>query len=161
MIFDDLVAGDRICQHLANTRVPTPLAGTYRAWLWVDGIAGDFSPDTRFNKVPVPYMLVGMPAATVASSYADLVDGSNLDNAIDRNETGTGIAIASRVWTNPTQARSPASVADCNEWTFVSPASASITGPTSSTTSTWTLDDLFPVNPACDSSSQRLYCFQQ
>lgn len=107
--FGGIAAADRICQAEADAAAPKVPHGTYLAWL----SDGKVSPDTRFAKASVPYVL---PDGTViAKDYADLTDGS-LMHQIDMEATGTSVG-TQYTWTG-TRADGT-SVGDwltCNGW---------------------------------------------
>ena len=145
-----LQGADDICNSLASS---AELPGTYKAWLSDDAA----SPNTRFAKSTEPYVLVD--GTLVASSYADLTDGS-LQNAIDLDETGSPVP-TSGIWTATN--KSGDRIGDtCDNWT-----SSTVPG-----SNTWVgvVPDPSPGAPRwtddhrthCgNTTGPRLYCFEQ
>lgn len=68
--FGGIAAGDAICQAEADDASSIVPHGTYFAWL----SDSTDSPDTRFTKASVPYVLAD--GTMIAKDYADLTDGS-------------------------------------------------------------------------------------
>ncbi len=141
---DGLAGADEKCQAEADS---ADLPGMYTAWL---SDSSD-SPDTRFNKIGGPYVLVN--DINVADDWNDLIDGT-LDHAIDTTAWGVAENF-DRVWTN-TRPNGTIYYTDytCQDWTLNS--SSSKYGNSEEVDNRWTLED-------CTSCSNylRLYCFQQ
>ena len=155
-----LGGADEICQNLADN-APTPLPGSYKAWLSIGTGAGE-SPSTRFRQSGRSYVRVD--GETIADSFADLTDGT-IDNPIIIMENGEQVPPPSGnvlIWTNTGKDGAETSVSprDCNHWTSVDPDDLGKLGMSDPivTDEAWT--DLFSVE-TCDSPGVRLYCFQQ
>lgn len=155
-----LPGADAKCQSAASV---AGLSGTYRAWL--SDQTG--SPSTRFTRSAVPYVRVD--GVVVASSFADLVDGT-LAAPIFKTETdqvgvspvGCSSGETNRVFTNT---RQDGTLADpnlsCSNWT--SDSGNSLWGLLTDSGSAWT--------EACNAISATitdqcgvavpLYCFEQ
>ncbi len=153
---------DKKCNALATTS-KLPGAGTYLAWLSVDPSV-DPEDDNRFAKVAEPYIRVDKQ--TIATSWADLVDGDVLVNALDRTDTG-GQVSANKcedgnglVWTATLPNGDNNGNNDCNDW-FDTNASAPV-GFASKVDGQWTagMKDGNNCTPSCNTMA-RLYCFEQ
>ena len=158
-----LAGGDAICQVLAGA---AGLPGLYFAWL----SDGTDSPSTRFPLAGDPdigpFVLVGSPAATIAVDWTALTSratcqqgqsGACLDQSIDRDQTGTGLAAPLTAWTGTTiHGTTYAVAATCAGWTNETRAELANAGETNKSDCRWTAS----FGPGCQ-SSHRLYCFQQ
>ena len=147
-----LAGADAICQNLADT-APTPLPGTYKAWLTGDGE----SPATRFRRSALGYQRVD--GVTVADSWADLTNGT-LDNPINVTQAGATVSSTiEAVWTNTgTNGAQSTSGYDCINWTSSDFEDRGDTGNAKVTSSQWTTGF---ITAHCGFFSARLYCFQQ
>jgi hypothetical protein len=144
-----LTGADGFCQNLANVATPTPLPGTYQAWL-SDNTG---SPSTRFTQSTGPYRLV--TGETVAANWTALLSGT-LQHAIDVTENrDTGIHVP--VWSDTTITGTLADGDDdCSEWMDGVNGFGQF-GSSSQTNNHWTDNGRI----GCASTSRRLYCFQQ
>ena len=140
----DLSSADAVCQGLATT---AGLPGTYMAWLSDD----TDSPDTRFTKATVPYVLVD--GTLLADTWDDLVM-NGLDAPI--NLTDTLATVADNVWTG-TDAAGTANADHCDGWSNGSMMFSGQRGLSSAMDSDWTSESV----QMCDESAYRIYCFQQ
>ncbi|MEM7025497.1 MAG: hypothetical protein AAF637_23370 [Pseudomonadota bacterium] len=141
-----LAFADAACNAVAEA---AGLGGTYKAWL---SDAAE-SPETRFIKASVPYLLVD--GTQIADDWTDLTDG-DLDAPINLNENGA--SASARTWTG-TRVNGTAAAQRCGEWT--STGSQGVFGTTASTASPWTgASGGTSVTTAC-TSSYAFYCFQQ
>ena len=141
-----VVGADAICQELACS---AGLPGNYKAWLSDSSSspANDFDQGTAYSLVD---------GTAIASSFADLTDGS-LQNPINKDENGVTITSGIlNVWTNTNDDGTRRSSTDCQGWTSSSSSFAGTTGNASRKDTTWT----FFSNLNC-AVSARLYCFQQ
>jgi hypothetical protein len=144
-----LSGADAICQNLA---VSASLPGTYRAWLSDDSQ----SPSTRFSQSSGPYELLN--GVAIASSWADLTDGT-LAAPITLAENGaTFNALAFRAWTNTLANGTGGGTLDenCAEWTTGANGSNGDEGQPAATSDNWT--DI--ASGTCNNQFH-LYCFQQ
>jgi hypothetical protein len=143
------VAGaNDLCQTAAEN---AGLPGTYMAW-----ISGSVNgPSATFNQWPVPY--VKPDGVQVASSFADLTDGT-LNSPIDVDQNGATVsADGLKVWTNTDTDGTPvflAPASNCTVWTGV--GTSGRTGSTAASDSTWTN----ALNTPCG-EEHHLYCVQQ
>jgi hypothetical protein len=152
-----LAGADAKCQGAA---IAGGLTGMYKAWL--SDATG--SPSTRFTQSTTPY--IRTDGVVVASSYADLIDGS-LNAPISRTETGAlglseGVCDSSTAWvfTNTTpEGKLLDAGLSCAEWT--SDLGGSAWGKLSDAQTTWTSSCTggAPVN-FCGKRTP-LYCFEQ
>ena len=142
-----LAGADRKCQDSASA---AGLSGVFYAWLsnTVD------SPDSRFIKSTVPYVMVD--GTRVADDWNDLVSG-DLQSPIQLTEYGGDVSYPTAAWTNtlPTGLMAyTSSMVTCDEWT--SQNFQAIYGDTTTTSQGWTHSPgapcLIPLH---------LYCFQQ
>jgi hypothetical protein len=149
-----LDGGDLFCQTLANA---ANLEGTYRMWL--SDATG--SPSTRFDQSSVPYYR--LDGVMVASSYADLIDGS-LSAPI--NVSDTGVTVASNVPFTGTltdgTAFAPAfpGSSNCSGWTSASSAQHAMAGQSEGADGTWTQSSNSGAPRQCN-VLHRFYCFEQ
>ena len=144
-----LSGADAICQNLATS---ANLTGTYRAWLSDDSQ----SPSTRFSQSSGPYQLLN--GATVATSWADLTDGT-LATAITLAENGaTFDDLGLRAWTNTRANGTSGGVLNenCAGWTTGANGSDGDEGQVAATSDNWT--DF--ASGTCNNLFH-LYCFQQ
>ena len=155
-----LAGADAICQRRAGD-LPTPLPGSYKAWLSI-GTGANESPSSRFRQSALGY--VRTDGVSVADSYADLTDGS-INHAIYAMEDGSPVPPPSGnvdIWTNTGTDGGEFSSAlpfDCENWTS---ASRSFTGRIGMadpivTGEEWTERGSVQF---CD-NPRPLYCFQQ
>lgn len=130
------------------------LPGTYKAWI---STSASDDPESRFTQHTGNYIRTG-DGVVVANGWADLTDGT-LDARIAKNEFGAEVADA-YPWTSvlPNGQSSAASHGSCANWTDGSFFQTGGYGENYSTNSLWT-DSEDEEN--CNSSSYRLYCFQQ
>lgn len=136
-------------QDLAAT---ASLPGTYRAWLSDDAQ----SPSTRFSQSTGPYQLLN--GATVATSWADLTDGT-LATPITLAENGaTFDDLGLRAWTNTLANGTGGGVLNenCAGWTTGANGSDGDEGQVAATNDNWT--DF--ASGTCNNLFH-LYCFQQ
>jgi hypothetical protein len=141
-----LDGADAICQFLAAANgVP----GTFRAWLADD----TGSPSTRFVKSPGPYVL--LDGTVIASSWADLIDGTILA-PIQVDESGNS-SVEPEAWTNTkVDGTVDAPGRHCQNWTDGNQSGGAV-GLTHSTAPEWTASGTVA---ACFAGA-KLYCFQQ
>jgi hypothetical protein len=89
--FGGIAEGDEICQAEADDPSSVVPQGTYLAWL----SDNEESPDTRFVKSTVPYVLPN--GKMIAKNYADLTDGSLMHQI---NMEPSGLAVGTQyTWT--------------------------------------------------------------
>jgi hypothetical protein len=148
-----LTGGDALCQGLANT---ANLHGTFRIWL-SDATA---SPSTRFDQSLVPYYR--MDGTMVASSYADLVDGT-IAVPIHHNELGQVVApnipFTSTLATGlPYSPSALPSQDNCSGWTSQSTTDHGHSGFSEGTTTSWSLN-LQQADVRQCNVLHRYYCF--
>jgi hypothetical protein len=146
------VAGaDEICRSEA---LEAGLSGSYKAWI-ADSDPNS-APATRFTQASVPY--VNVKGDTIASDWADLIDGT-LSNDIIFSEEGRDETI-NGVWTNVledgTQDGSGATF-HCNDWTAGSSGDSGSRGHKRRTNSSWTND----VDGVGCHVGSHIYCFEQ
>jgi len=153
-----LTGADAICQSKASA---AGLTGTYMAWL----SDGTNSPSTRFTHAG-PYVMT--TGTVIATSWADLTDGTIGNNGIDRDEYGN-LTINTGVISNTTTSGTILSTdpnSTCSFWTSTSGSLSNQGSPGGSNsfgfccgTSCWT-DGC--SSAACNNSTfWKLYCFQQ
>ncbi len=144
-----LPGADEICQGLADG---AGLTGTYYAWL-SDTLS---SPDTRFTKATVPYVLPS--GLEIASNWSDLTDGT-LTNPILEDEDGTTLGYAD-VWTSTnvsgTSAVGTDSTYACGNWQSNTKLYLGLWGDATQVNSDWT--NLWEYR--CDYTNA-IYCFEQ
>jgi len=148
--FDGALGGldgaDIHCQALAEAALLSN-PSSYRAWL----SSGAESPTTRITPPMGAYILPN--GVQIAASWAELVDGTDLDSAIHVTQKKMPVAKPYRVWSNTAPTGTSLQGPDCNGWT------ADLVGITGSYGSTedvdikWTEADL----DWC-SQKNRLYC---
>lgn len=149
-----LAGGDAFCQALADAQ---GLGGTFRMWL--SDATG--SPSTRFVQSADPYYLLN--GTMVASSYADLVDGTLLA-AINVNEAG-GL-VASNVPFTGTNSDGTAiqgggaAQDNCSGWTSAASGNHGWTGNSDGADITWTVSSNSGSPRQCN-VLHRFYCFEQ
>ncbi|MFN8662453.1 MAG: hypothetical protein U0075_11215 [Thermomicrobiales bacterium] len=144
-----LNGADAICQGLAAS---ANLPGTYRAWLSDDAQ----SPSTRFSQSSGPYQL--LDGVTIASSWADLTDGT-LAAPITVAENGATFEDPGlRAWTNTLATGGGGGVLNknCAGWTTNANGSDGDEGQVTATNDNWT--DF--ASGTCNNQFH-LYCFQQ
>ena len=147
-----LTGADAKCQALATA---AGFPGTFKAWL----SDTTNSPSTRFTHWPLGYVRVD--GVMVASSWADLTDGS-LTAPINRDEYNNEI-LYELVWTE-TDATGIMLVQNCstysktcNDFKSESLEDCAVTGSPSATNGGWTASEY----PSMCYFNNRLYCFQQ
>jgi hypothetical protein len=146
-ITDGLMAGDCICQDLADS---SGLPGRYFAWL----SDSNDSPSTRFTQSFGPYELVD--GTIVADDYVDLTDRT-LDNPIIQDERGDPAPLGGIAWTGTFP--DGTSVGDnCQNWEEQSGDHVGSFGQIGVTDDRWTYN---PNSPQSCGTFLRLYCFQQ
>jgi hypothetical protein len=149
-----LAGGDAFCQAAANA---ANLPGVYQMWL--SDATG--SPSTRFNQAAIPYYR--MDGTMVATSYADLTDGTLL---VPINVNELGAFVASNVpftGTNPNGTATQGSTAaqdNCSGWTSSSSAQHGWTGQSEAADATWTSNSNTGTSRQCN-VLHRFYCFEQ
>jgi hypothetical protein len=153
--FGGITAGDALCQNAATA---AGLTGTFFAWL---SDSTGTSPNSRFLHHPGPY--VRTDGVLIATSYADLTDGSLL-NPIDADEFGTLIPShaagdpADDMWTGTDELGNVDPYASgpytCGDWTSL--ATVGLEGQLHLTTPKWTNHQHLTCTVA-----RRLYCFEQ
>ena len=159
-----LAGADAICQDLAD-KAPTPLPGTYKAWLSTGTGEGE-SPATRFRRSGQPYQAVN--GLTIADDWADLTDGT-LDHGIYYTEAGKfqpNVVVWTNTGANGAEAVYPGDVSpDCDDWTsadeFIDGLSVRKTGRVGTAGGTgvdWTESVWSHCAP---DGKAHLYCFQQ
>jgi hypothetical protein len=149
--FGGIEAGDAICQEEADGASSIVPRATYLAWL----SDGTDSPETRFAKATVPYVL---PDGTIiAEDYTDLTDGSLLHQI---NMEPSGVSVGTQyTWTgtnaNGTSARDWLT---CNQWRAEPLGNFhGMGGRTERTDSLWSSRI---ARVGCE-RRHRLWCFQQ
>ncbi len=158
-----LAGADVICQRRAGD-LPTPLPGSYKAWLSI-GTGDGESPSSRFRQSALGY--VRTDGVSVADSYADLTDGT-INHAILATEDGSLLPTDEASffpWTNTGADGGEFDDGfndplDCENWTSESAAFNGRIGMAEPTVTNegWTeRGQSFP----CDFEFARLYCFQQ
>jgi hypothetical protein len=122
----------------------------FKAWL-SNGV--NVSPDTRFKKSTVPYVLVD--GTEIAKDWADLTDGS-LAAAITLSAKGIAVDVSPTlvVWTDTTSQGLGIAGKECMSWS--STVLTGKVGNLTSKTSGWTDG----ATQTCDKQAH-LYCFQQ
>ncbi len=151
-----LGGADALCQTLAGNASPSPLPGTYKAWLSDDSA----SPSTRFRCTAAScsargYTLVD-GTTVVATDWADLTDGA-LNHAIDHDESGALFSGPPSAWADTTPAGTLfQSSRDCAQWADGTNGSSGLNGGCNQTGTSWTQGLSFECN-----SPAHLYCFQQ
>lgn len=143
---------DDICQNLADAS-PLTQGGRYLAWI-SDSLGN--SPDTRFNKVTVPYELVD--GTLIANDYSDLIICSNpncLVAIIDLDENNS-TPVENEVWTGTITSGMPIGAVNCNNWVSNANDIDGLVGVRTSISSNWTNEE----GDTCN-SERLLYCFEQ
>lgn len=161
-----LSGADQICQSLADN-APTPLPGSYKAWLSI-GSGPRESPATgRFRQSRQPYTLVD--GTTVADNWADLISGS-INTPLNVNELGNAVRATDIVWTNTLpdgasggresfQACDASSFShNCAGWTTTSSLELGDLGLVGAPNCSWTAHS---KSGCFTDASRHLYCFQQ
>ncbi len=141
-----VILAHNACQSLAAT---AGFPGTFKAWI-ADTSSDD--PESTFTQPTKDYALVN--GTVIANGWSDLVDGT-LDNAINRDENSTLVSAAS-VWTGSNENGSSAGH-DCNGWSDSTGAYWGWRGRTDKTNFQWSRDN----TQTCDSTTLRLFCFEQ
>jgi len=122
---------DSGCQELAAAaNLPEPMS--FRAWL-SDGVS---SPQSRFS--PPLGALILTNGATVATSWAEIISGGDLKNAINVDENKAPIGPLIRTWSNTTPEGLPLGNSHCNGWKSDSLGANGAYGQASSVDTTWT-----------------------
>lgn len=152
-----LAGADAICQSLAANVAPTPLPGTYKAWL-SDSTA---SPSTRFRCHATDCSQEGyalVDGTRIAGNWGELTGGT-LAASIDITEQGSRIPPAFFIWTHTLVNGAAGRQVDehCSNWTSASSTLAGDVGFETTKTSQWT-EVGFAIT--CD-DTLHLYCFQQ
>ncbi len=163
--FGGLSGADDECQALADA---AGLSGDFRAWI-SDSFSSPAS-DGTFVQSDVPY--VRLDGVMVASSWADLVDGTILAQIeVDEEGNHPGVTAGAFdapvrfVWTGTvfdgTSFDSSSGPANCVNWTNDDPdiqgnAGVGVNGKLLRTGPGWTFDDV----TGCDRQGH-LYCFEQ
>jgi hypothetical protein len=140
-----LEGADVICQAQADDN---DINGVFKAWL----SDGTDSPDNRFAHVSVKYTLVD--DNVVASSYADLSDGS-LSYPINLTADGK-YALTGATWTGTDAFGASIMLGTCNGWTIDGAFLTGLRGHNGHNGLSWT--DLEEMS--C-SESAHLYCMEQ
>ena len=122
---------DSECQELAAAaKLPDP--DTFRAWL-SDGVK---SPQSRFSPPSGAFILTN--GALVATSWADLISGGDLDNAINLDESKTSSGPLPRAWSNTFPEGLSLGGPDCDGWTNDNLGAKGSFGKTENVDATWT-----------------------
>lgn len=159
-IANGLDGGDKICQWLADRATPSPLGGSWKAWLSDNTISPATPSLTRpFTKSSVPYLLVDN-TIVVADNWTDLisinVDSDYLQNPISKDENNTNVSLYTDVWTG-TNVGGGKTGYSCLEWTNSLSSGSGSFGYNTFKTNLWTN---YGGGTACDNNF-RLYCFEQ
>ena len=142
-----IAGADAICASEAST---AGLTGTFLAWI----SDSSTTPNSRFSKIQA-YRLAPPLATPVASSWADLTDGT-LAVSLDTDATGTAVvALPLNTWT-ATQSSGLGLAMHCNEWTSNDPGDSAATGKADLTTSGWSQFSTKTCNQLA-----RLICVEQ
>ena len=145
-----VTGADAQCQTSANL---AGLSGTYKAWI------ADSNPNSaplyRFNNVGTSLPFVRVDGTTVASNWADLVDGS-LTNPIEEDENGIASSIGYTSTNVTTSGTRKSTTLHCNDWTDDSNSPTANFGDNNANDATWTDD----ATGQCD-NGQLVYCFEQ
>jgi hypothetical protein len=146
-----LGGADAFCQERADNATPSPLPGTYKAWLAINEIGG--GPTSRFSTDRLsPY--IRTDGMLVAKDWSDLVDGV-LVAPIEITENGD-ISNESTVWTNVQTSGDPGESFNCNGWTSSSSSHSGQQGTSRVAGPRWTEHSI----DTCE-LTRALYCFQQ
>ena len=148
--------GDAVCQARADART---LGGSWRSWTSDNAAPTATSPATRFSVVDTTDDFVTLRGTTIATSWADLTDGT-LVAVIDSNERGEA-STAYEAWTaTTTSGARQTGLTGCMNFTsrldVYDPYDFPFTG-SASTNSAWT--SLFKQQ--CSRDNVRLLCFEQ
>ena len=146
-----LAGADEKCQSEADDPISVVSPGIYKAWL-SDGIN---SPNTRFTKSSVPYVL--SDGTKVAENYTDLTDGS-IQHGINISPEGKNVG-QSLFWsgTNP-DGTSAQEFVTCQGWTWSDPSiyAHAMVGITNKKSTLWSMH----AREKCG-KPYKLVCFQQ
>jgi hypothetical protein len=146
-----LSGADAICQERADNATPSPLPGTYKAWLATNDIVS--GPTSRFSADRLsPY--IRTDGMLVAKDWSDLVDGV-LVAPIEITENGD-ISNESSVWTAVQTSGDGGEIFDCNGWTSSSSSHSGQQGTSRVAGPRWTEHSI----DTCE-LTRALYCFQQ
>ena len=160
------IGADAKCQERANA---AKFGGTWKAWL------SDITTSVvnRLTHANVPYKIAYYqfannpdPIYNVADNWADLVDGTNLKNAIDYDEFGKNWANY-LVWSNTDSSGYrdsrpilQGSSGHCNNWILNSSSDVGRMGVATFKSPDWASDPIATYKP-CSASFMHLYCFEQ
>ena len=162
-----LSGADAKCQESANA---AKLGGIWKAWL---SDQRTYSVD-RLIHANAPYKLAYYqfannpdPVYNVADNWTDLVDSTNLKNAIDYDEFGKNWKNY-LVWSNTDSSgyRDSRPILNnqgsghCNNWTSNSDSDVGRMGVATYKSPDWTSDPIAIYKP-CNASFMHLYCFEQ
>lgn len=147
---DGLQAGDRICQWRADNAAPSPLGGTWTAWLSTNII------DAKDRIADQKYVRAECDEVIVADNKADLING-DIDNPIAKDENSNFLKDVG-VWTGTADNGQRITNDNCSNWTAGDSSQGGMTGNSGSKTDeSWT--SFFSIE--CDRTNYHLYCFEQ
>ena len=151
-----LLAADAICQYHADN-APTPLPGTYKAWLSREGALGVIV--AAKNRIGDHRWVLTDTTTIVADDLADLLNCTNpncLQSPINLTEAMT--PVVTYVYTG-TRENGTGTGLGCNAWTSNDAALRHYTqGINTTLNHDWTFWYEYPTSNHCGTSA-RLYCF--